>query len=45
MKYNSFEDMMVWQKAMELATRIYKLTEKFPKKEDYGLTSQIRRSA
>src|SRR3989337_4378122 len=45
MKYNSFEDMIVWQKAMDLAVRIFKLTEKLPRKEDYGLTSQIRRAA
>jgi four helix bundle protein len=45
MGYNSFEEMPVWQKAMDLAVKIFKLTEKFPRKEDYGLTSQIRRSA
>ncbi|UJS18597.1 MAG: four helix bundle protein [Candidatus Jettenia sp.] len=44
MGYNSFEEMPVWQKAMDLAVRIFKLTEKLPRKEDYGLTSQIRRS-
>ena len=37
--------MPVWQKAMELATEIFTLTIDFPKSEDYGLTSQIRRSA
>lgn len=30
---------------MELAHRVYDLTEALPRKEDYGLTSQIRRSA
>lgn len=44
MAYNSFEEMPVWQKAMDLAVNIFKLTEKLPKKGDYGLTSQIRRS-
>jgi four helix bundle protein len=44
MGYNSFEEMPVWQKAMDLAIKIFQLTEKLPKKEDYGLTSQIRRS-
>jgi four helix bundle protein len=43
--YKTFEDMPVWQKAMDLAVRIFEITEKLPKKEDYGLTSQIRRSA
>jgi len=45
MSFNSFEDMPVWQKAMELAVKVFDLREKLPKKEDYGLTSQIRRSA
>ncbi len=44
MNYNSFEEMPVWQKAMDIANKIFNLTEKLPKKEDYGLTSQIRRS-
>jgi four helix bundle protein len=44
MEYNSFEDMPVWQNAMDLAVRIHNLTERLPRKEDYGLTSQIRSS-
>ena len=45
MLYSSFEDMPVWQKGMDLAERVFTLTEGLPRKEDYGLTSQIRRSA
>jgi four helix bundle protein len=41
----SYKDLIVWQKAMEMVTAIYELTENFPKEEMYGLTSQIRRSA
>ena len=37
--------MPVWQKAMDLAVRIFDISERFPRKEDYGLTSQIRRSS
>lgn len=44
MEYNSFEEMPVWQKAMDLAVKIYSLTERLPKKEDFSLTSQIRGS-
>lgn len=44
MEYNSFEDMPVWQKAMDLAVKIFHLTEKLPRKEDFGLTSQMRNS-
>ena len=43
--YASFEDMPVWKKGMDLAERVFAITERLPKKEDYGLTSQIRRSA
>ena len=45
MKYKSFRDMPVWQEAMNLAVEIFQLTENLPKCEDYGLTSQIRRSS
>jgi four helix bundle protein len=43
--FNSFEEMPVWIKGMELARRIHQLTGTLPRKEDYGLTSQIRRSS
>lgn len=38
-------DMEVWQKASDLSVDIYHLSEILPRSEDYGLTSQIRRSA
>jgi len=40
----SYKDLIVWQKAFKLVINIYKLTEKFPKSELYGLTSQMRRA-
>jgi len=43
--FNSFEEMPVWKRGMELSQRIHQLTEKLPRREDYGLTSQIRRSS
>jgi len=43
--FKSFKDMPIWQETMNIAVEIFKFTEKFPKKEDYGLTSQMRRSA
>ena len=33
-----------WQKSHELVLEVYELTEKFPSKETYGLTSQLRRA-
>ncbi len=43
--YSSFKEMPIWQEAMAIAEEVFHLSESFPKKEDYGLTSQIRRSA
>jgi four helix bundle protein len=40
-----YKDLTVWQKAMELVVEIYKITEKFPLKERYGLISQMNRCA
>jgi four helix bundle protein len=44
MKTSSFRDLIVWQRAMELTTAIYRLTQQFPREEVYGLTSQLRRA-
>jgi four helix bundle protein len=41
-KYN---DLVAWQKAMDLVQAIYKATGQFPRDEVYGLTSQIRRAS
>jgi four helix bundle protein len=41
----SFRDLKVWQRAMQLSVAIYELTRDFPKEEQYGLTAQIRRAA
>lgn len=40
-----FEDLVVWQKSMDLTTQIYQLTAGFPSEEKYGLRSQLRRAA
>jgi four helix bundle protein len=40
----SYRDLIVWQEAMNLAEMVYRLTERFPKDEAYGLTSQLRRA-
>jgi len=44
-KLQSYRELTVWNKAMELVTEIYRLSQRFPKDEAFGLTSQIRRSA
>jgi four helix bundle protein len=41
----SIKDLMVWKKAMNLVTEVYRLTDGFPKEEIYGLTNQMRRCA
>ena len=40
----SFEELPVWKDARKFANKIYNLTKKFPKEENYGLTSQITRA-
>lgn len=42
---SSFRDLIVWQKSFDLVVDIYNLTEKLPKNEIYGLSSQLQRSA
>lgn len=39
----TFRDLLIWQKAMALVTNCYLTTRTFPKEEQFGLTSQIRR--
>jgi four helix bundle protein len=43
--YRTFKEMPIWQMAVDIAETIFNLTEALPRKEDYGFTSQIRRSA
>ncbi|MCK4810139.1 MAG: four helix bundle protein [Candidatus Omnitrophica bacterium] len=40
-----FRDLRVWKKGIELVKEIYKTTKSFPKEEQYGLSSQMRRCA
>ncbi len=42
---HQFEDLKIWEKAMQIAQMVYELSALFPKEEKYGLTGQIRRSA
>jgi four helix bundle protein len=44
-KSNSFQQLLVWQKAHLFVLQVYKQTEFFPKTELYGLTSQYRKAA
>ena len=42
---NTYRDLKVWQRSIDLAERIYPLTASFPASEIYGLSSQMRRAA
>jgi four helix bundle protein len=42
---SSYQDLIVWQKTIELSEHIYKSTASFPKDELYGLVSQMRRAS
>lgn len=40
----TYKDIIAWQKAHQLVLKVYKITQKFPKEERYGLTSDMRRA-
>ena len=44
-KIESFNDLIVYQKAHKLAMEIFEISKEFPKEEKYSLTDQIRRSS
>ena len=41
----SYKDLIVWQKSMDLVESIYRISELLPSKEQFGLISQMRRAA
>jgi four helix bundle protein len=45
MVVKSYKDLLVWQKSMDLVEEIYKVTSAFPRNEEFGLKSQMRRAA
>ena len=45
MTVRSYRDLMVWQKGMALAATVYRLTRRFPKYEEYRISSQMVRAA
>lgn len=45
MKITSFTGLKAWQEGHKLVLEIYKVTDKYPSKEGFGLTSQMRRAA
>ena len=42
---NTFKDLLVWQKSMDLTSSVYKITNSLPRDEQFGLTSQMRRAS
>lgn len=44
-KVKSHRDLIVWQKAMKLVTKVYEITSTYPTTEKYGLVSQMRKAA
>jgi four helix bundle protein len=45
MKSQSYRDLMVWRKSIELCVHVYELCTNFPKSELYGITDQIKRAS
>ena len=44
MALQSYRELQVWQKSMDLVVECYRTTEKFPKSETYGLAAQLQRA-
>ena len=44
-RVQSYRDLVIWQKGIELVKEVYKQTKKFPNHETFGLVSQMQRSA
>ena len=44
MPVQHYRQLIIWQRAMELVKSVYELTDKFPREELFGLTSQLRRA-
>ena len=45
MSVKSYRDLIAWQKAMDLAASVYRVTEAFPSREQFGLSNQMRRAS
>ncbi|MFL5551852.1 MAG: four helix bundle protein [Gemmatimonadaceae bacterium] len=45
MRVQSYRDLRVWNLAVELTLEVYRVTEAFPRSEQFGLTAQLRRAA
>jgi 23S rRNA-intervening sequence protein len=43
MKVKNYQELIVWQRAMDLVEEVYTASKSFPREEMYGLTSQLRR--
>jgi len=44
-RFKTHEDLIVWQKSIDFAKRIYLFTRNFPKEETFGMVQQARRAA
>jgi four helix bundle protein len=42
---HGYKDLKVWQLGVEISLAVYRVTESFPQRELYGLSSQLRRAA
>ncbi|MBR3294263.1 MAG: four helix bundle protein [Oscillospiraceae bacterium] len=45
MAWTHYRELIVWQKAMDLADEVYALTRRLPKEEQFALSDQLRRAA
>lgn len=44
-KARSYRDLVIWQRAIQTSVAVYRFTQRFPREEAYGITSQLRRAS
>jgi len=45
MRVRDYRDLVVWQRAVEFIAEVYRVSARFPRSEQYGLTAQVRRAS
>ncbi|HKI12155.1 MAG TPA: four helix bundle protein [Candidatus Acidoferrum sp.] len=45
MKLKSFRELTVWQRAHELVLKVFRMTERFPRSDQFGIVAQVRRAS
>ena len=45
MRIRSYQDLVVWQRAVDFVAEVYRISARFPREEQFGLTMQVRKAS